>query len=146
AGKLFLPPSRQTRQVLKRRIRHPTWLDVGRAECCGGGQLPVANLPALTERRYSHGMNSPPPMFMLSIVNLGGCELGLECADMSALWNDATGRVGGKRCRATALQNAGAFRVGDSPHDVQHVQRPAALGVRLDPLNRKYLCGEVYRL
>ena len=47
---------------------------------------------------------------------------------MSALWNDVTCRVGGKRCRATALQGVGAFRFGDTPHDIQHVQRPTALG------------------
>jgi hypothetical protein len=33
----------------------------------------------------------------------------LECADMSALWEDATCRIHGKRCHATAVQSLCAW-------------------------------------
>jgi hypothetical protein len=38
-----------------------------------------------------------------------GWSLDLECADMSALWNDATCRVVGKRRHVAALQNSALY-------------------------------------
>jgi hypothetical protein len=52
--------------------------------------------------------------FQKSSRNLGG--LNLECADVSALWNDATCRVVGKRRHVAALQIKALPGIGQRPN------------------------------
>ena len=55
------------------------------------------------ERHARYWMTQPLPV-LLVIRNAKGEVRAVECEEMSALWFDATCRVGGKRCRPTAFQ------------------------------------------